>query len=44
MRNTNIRFDATPRQDEIHDLSPASFRFILAILLGLAVLAIAGVL
>ncbi len=44
MGGTDRRFDATPREDEIRDLSTGVFRFILALLLGVGVLAIAGAL
>ncbi len=44
MGSTDWRFDPTPRESEIRDLSPGVFRLILALLLGVGILAMSGVL
>lgn len=44
MQLSDSRFDGTPRDDEIKDLSPSGFRFIVVILIGLGILAVAGIL
>ena len=44
MQSNEAPFDARQRDDEIHDLSPGSFRFVLVILIGLGILALVGLL
>jgi hypothetical protein len=44
MPTSDFRFNAEPRPDEIRDLSPAGLRFVLTILIGVGILAIAGIL
>jgi len=46
-RPSNVDSDAWAEDkdvDEIHDLSPGAFRFVATVLVGLAVLALAGAL